>query len=180
MRLPFFQRVFGEPAGGTGHPSRVLFLDDDPIRASIFLEDYPEAVWVQTAEECIARLAECWDEIHLDHDLGGEVFVDMERDDCGMAVVRWLCLEPRPHLKRARFFVHSHNASASWMMVMQMLTSGFLAEGRPFGAPPPPPPPPPGLRGRWQALREWLGRIRHERYGPRSWGPAAGPDPDAD
>jgi hypothetical protein len=176
MKLPFFQRMFGGPGEDPNRPRRVLFLDDDPVRASIFLDEHPDAEWVQTAEDCIARLAECWDEIHLDHDLGGEVFVDMERDDCGMAVVRWLCLEPRPHLRRARFYVHSHNASASWMMVAQMLASGFQVEGRPFGAPPPPPSPPLGIRGRWQAVREWLARIRHERYGQQSWGP----DPDAD
>jgi hypothetical protein len=163
MRFALFKGVFGDPAGGPSGLRRVLFLDDDAGRASLFLAKNTEAVWVQTAEDCIDRLAERWDEVHLDHDLGGETFVDMERDDCGMAVVRWLCLEPRPHLKRARFYVHSHNAQAACMMVMQMLAAGFQAEGRPFGAPTPPPTPTRGLRGHWLALRQWLGQIRHER-----------------
>jgi hypothetical protein len=119
----------------------VLFLDDDPQRADAFLAEHPHAVWVQTAAECIARLAEPWDEVHLDHDLGGEQFVDFERDDCGMAVVRWICLEPRQHLRLARFQVHSHNAGAATMMGMQLLASGFTVELRPFGAPPLPPLP---------------------------------------
>ena len=59
-------------------PRRILFLDDDPARAEIFLAENPEAVWVQTADECIARLEEDWDEVHLDHDLGGERFVDLQ------------------------------------------------------------------------------------------------------
>jgi hypothetical protein len=31
-----------------------------------------------------------WDIVSLDHDLGFEEFVDSEREDCGMEVVRWL------------------------------------------------------------------------------------------
>ena len=72
---------------------KVLFMDDDPARGAMFLAAHPDAVWVGTAEACIAHLVEPWDEVHLDHDLGGEVFVDHERDDCGMAVVA-LALRP--------------------------------------------------------------------------------------
>lgn len=116
---------------------RVLFLDDDPKRAEVFLERYPHAVWVETAAECIARLAEPWDEVHLDHDLGGEVYVDMERDDCGMEVVRWLCAEPRPHLARVRFQIHSHNQAAAFVMGWELTSCGYAAEILPFGEPPP-------------------------------------------
>jgi hypothetical protein len=41
--------------------------------------------------------------------LGGEVLVDHERDDCGMAVVRWLCEEPHPHLPERRFVIYTLN-----------------------------------------------------------------------
>ena len=98
-----------------------------------------------TAIDCIARLAEPWDEIHLDHDLGGEQFVDVARDDCGMAVVRWIAFEPRPHLKRAKFLVHSHNGVAAYVMMLQLKGLGLRASARPFGEgswkPAPPPPP---------------------------------------
>jgi hypothetical protein len=116
-----------------GRPRRILFLDDDPQRAEIFLAQNPEAVWVETVDACIARLEEEWDEVHLDHDLGGERFVDLSRDDCGMAVVRWLCLSPRPHLVRTHFLVHSHNPMAAKMMAMQIHVAGFRVESRPFG-----------------------------------------------
>lgn len=124
------------PLNGSTAPSsrsRVLFLDDDPGRAEIFLAEVPHAVWVSTVEECLARLAEEWDEVHLDHDLGGETFVDCGREDCGMEVVRWLCLSARPHLNPTRFYVHSHNAAAADLMVMQLRVAGYQVEGRPFG-----------------------------------------------
>ena len=54
---------------------RVLFLDDDPRRAEIFLAENPEAVWVETVTDCVSRLEEKWDEVHLDHDLGGQQMV---------------------------------------------------------------------------------------------------------
>jgi hypothetical protein len=119
-------------------PARRLFLDDDPSRASRFLRRYPDAVWVQTVEECLACLEEPWDEVHLDHDLGGEQNVDFERGDCGMAVVRWIVREPRPHLTNARFFVHTHNTNAACLMALHLQQSGYPADVRPFDSAFPP------------------------------------------
>jgi hypothetical protein len=118
---------------GHGGSRRVLFLDDDPARAEVFLRDNPAAVWVETVEGCLARLAERWDEVHLDHDLGGRTLVDINQVDCGMEVIRWMCKEPRTHLHDTRFFVHTHNAAAGLLMVLQMRASGYQAEFRPFG-----------------------------------------------
>jgi hypothetical protein len=112
---------------------RLLFLDDDRQRAENFLKENPEAVWVTTVAECIARLDQPWDEIHLDHDLGGKTFVDSNDQECGMEVIRWLCKEPRTHLKDSRFFVHTHHAAAGLLMVLQMRGYGYKAEFRPFG-----------------------------------------------
>lgn len=168
--MGLFSRVFKRYRdalfpSGTGAPDRcegprrLLFLDDDPARAEVFLAENPHAVWVQTAAECITRLEEDWDEVHLDHDLGGERFVDDSREDCGMEVVRWLCLVSRPHLGRAQFFVHSHNPYAATVMGMELMTAGYKAELRPFGAPPLPPLPEETLeppRSPLRALRGWL------------------------
>ena len=51
-----------------------------PGRAAAFTARHPDAVWVQTVPECLGKLAERWDEVHLDHDLGGEHYVDSGRD----------------------------------------------------------------------------------------------------
>lgn len=177
------------PAAG---PDRVLFLDDDPERAEMFLARCPQAVWVTRADLCIGRLEEPWDEVHLDHDLNGERFVDVMRDDCGMAVVRWLCAVDREAVRNARFFIHSHNFAAASLMVECLLQNGYAAEYRPFGydlvdflsfAPPPPPRP----RGVWHRLggcwRRLFGRrsrvtrpslTRYDDGGLRGEGPRAG------
>lgn len=101
--------------------------------AEIFLKENPQATWVTTVAECLARLDQPWDEVHLDHDLGGKTFVDSQDQDCGMEVIRWLCKEPRAHLKDSRFFVHTHHAAAGLLMVLQMRGYGYKAEFRPFG-----------------------------------------------
>ncbi len=113
--------------------ARILFLDDDPGRARLFLKRHPVAVWVQTAEECIMHLQEDWDEVHLDHDLGGEIFVDPNRDDCGMEVVRWLCTDSGRPRAGTWFFVHSHNSEAAGLMVRMLRQHAYQAIYRPFG-----------------------------------------------
>ena len=125
---------------GPGSPShretsklRILFLDDDPNRARAFLLRRPEAVWVQTAEDCISRLTESWDQVHLDHDLGGEVFVDSSRPDCGMEVVRWLCNETAARFQNTQFIIHTYNSEAGETMVSSLCDSKYQAVYRPFG-----------------------------------------------
>lgn len=158
---------------------RLLFLDDDPERAAIYLAENPHAVWVQTVPECLNRLIETWDEVHLDHDLGGKTFVDSNEADCGMEVIRWLCASRHAHLRQTLFLVHSHNFLAGMLMVLQMRSSGYRAESRPFGlddparllphdddGPPdvepsqPCPQPPPASV--W-ALRRWFDSLRRGR-----------------
>jgi hypothetical protein len=146
---------------GSNQARRILFLDDDPIRAEIFLAANPEGVWVETASDCITRLAEEWDEVHLDHDLGGERFVDLSREDCGMEVVRWLCLEPHPHLKATRFLIHSHNSMAAEMMAMQIHVAGFQVESRPFGLATSLPPAEDACWSHRPGWQEWLARTVH-------------------
>jgi hypothetical protein len=109
-----------------------LFLDDDPTRAMLFLIRHPDAVWVQTACECIDRLSCDWDQVHLDHDLCGERFVDSSRTDCGMEVVRWLCAAFQEPLRDTQFIIHSHNTQAAEMMVWSLYEAGYHAAYRPF------------------------------------------------
>lgn len=111
---------------------RILFLDDDPARATHFLSKHPGVVWVQSVADCIRELGSPWDEVHLDHDLAGETYVSTDRGDCGMEVVRWLCEEPRPHLKSTEFIVHTRNENAACVMILHLEEMGFRVTARPF------------------------------------------------
>jgi hypothetical protein len=131
---------------------RILFLDDDPTRGIEFLTDNPHAVWVETAADCIRYLSEPWDEVHLDHDLGGERFADQDRDDCGLAVVRWLCDQPRTHLESSLFVIHTHNPTAAITMMFQLESTGYTVQRQPFGAHN-------GARSDWQPA--WISRLKN-------------------
>jgi len=106
---------------------RILFLDDDDTRTQGFLALNPEAVCVKTAGECIAYLKESWDEIYLDHDLGGEIFADSGREDTGMEVVRCIIRDLPSHLKNTLFIVHSMNVPAAVRMVEDLRSAGYTA-----------------------------------------------------
>ena len=112
---------------------KILFLDDDPKRTAQFLEHYPAAICVATSPDCIAQLASEWDEIRLDHDLGGEIYVDSQRVDCGMEVVRHLCEHRPKHLQQTHFIIHSYNDSAALLMCSKLKEYGYSAVYIPFG-----------------------------------------------
>jgi hypothetical protein len=77
-------------------PKRVLFLDDRSKRLHAALKKYAppeyELTLVCTVKECIKMISNepRWDIVSLDHDLGFEEFVNPERIDSGMEVIRWL------------------------------------------------------------------------------------------
>ena len=104
---------------------RILFLDDLPERSAEFLSVVPHGDCVDTAAACIARLAEGWDVVLLDHDLGGQAFVDPQEEDTGSGVVRWVVAN-RPAV--GRFVVHSLNEEAGRRMVADLRAAGYAAE----------------------------------------------------
>ena len=106
---------------------RILFLDDDPTRAQLFLRDNPDVLWVKTAEDCIAALDKAWDIVYLDHDLGDDGMGQAEYT--GMHVVRWV-EDNKPDVER--FHVHSWNIPAAAMMVQRLRDAGYPVTSRPF------------------------------------------------
>jgi|GEM_PF-1845432 len=103
---------------------RILILDDDPhpddpenpakagqFRIKQFNRKFIGNIvkWVMTAEEAIAELAENdWDAVFLDHDLGGETYVE-SGPGTGYEVAVWL--ERNPDRQPAQIFIHSLNTS---------------------------------------------------------------------
>ena len=111
---------------------KILFLDDDIRRMRVFRRCHPRAVWVQTARECIKRIFLPWDIISLDHDLGGQTYVDPQRKDCGMEVVRYILMNRPACLAKTRFIVHSQNQFAATMMAEALSSAGYSCEWEPF------------------------------------------------
>ena len=104
----------------------MLFLDDSLERRKKFQSINPSAVCVETAEECIGKLKEnkSIQFLFLDHDLGGKVFVDSNRADTGMEVVRWIVANS-PDIEK--IIVHSLNFSAAKEMVCKLQDAGYNA-----------------------------------------------------
>mgnify|MGYP000843881044 CR=1 FL=1 len=111
---------------------RILFLDDSSVRAHAFLRVHPGAVWAKSAAECVRRLSEPWDEVHLDYDLGWTTQTDPEVEESGMGVVYWIIKHKPEHLRRTAFVIHSHSRNASHYMADELRAAGYYAIRRPF------------------------------------------------
>ena len=110
--------------------SAVLFLDDDMTRCSNFRSRCPSADIVHDSESCIAKLQDGdYDEVHLDHDLGGEIYCDSNREDTGMEVVRWMCLNK---CNARTVIVHSYNPHGANEMMIALEAAGYRVLRIPF------------------------------------------------
>lgn len=124
--------------------ANILFLDDDSNRRNRFTRRMIGHIvtTVETANDCI----DCFhgsllqnkpfDLVCLDHDLGGEQYVDSLREDTGMEVVRWLCRVPLltiPMVTRVPILVHSFNIPAATSMVHTLLSNGYQSKHSLFG-----------------------------------------------
>lgn len=109
----------------------ILFLDDDPNRTKKFRSMVPSAHTVETADECINKLRDDhWHLICLDHDLGGEIFVDVTEYNTGTTVAKWIT-ENKPSVDFV--IVHSFNHPAATGMSMMISEAGYQVVYAPFG-----------------------------------------------
>jgi len=118
-------------------PSIILFLDDDESRTKAFRRWVPRArtaVDVKGIIELIEQSVkdgETIKHLFLDHDLGGETYVESGREDCGMEVVRYLCKNNLIH-HIVETIVHSHNEPAANDMLFSLWDAGYRAKRIPF------------------------------------------------
>ncbi|KKM69853.1 hypothetical protein LCGC14_1446560 [marine sediment metagenome] len=114
----------------------IFFLDDSEERIEVAIKHFgDDDLFIErTASEAIDTLDRIgdWGLVMLDHDLGGEVFVDSGREDCGMEVVRWI-VRHRPNIER--IVVHSWNSPAAEGMVETLRVAGYHVAYKPFSAP---------------------------------------------
>lgn len=109
----------------------ILFLDDDDNRWLIFKGHFGNSninlVRASTAKECISHLQSNdykWDFIFLDHDLGGQVYVDTWNDNTGSEVARWIVENYSE--SEATVIVHSFNPDGAVNMTKLLSQSGFF------------------------------------------------------
>lgn len=103
---------------------KVLLLEDDKTRIEYFKKRFREnddihfdVCYVDTAKDCISALQEQEFCLFLaDHDLGGEVYVDVNNTNTGSEVARWIRDNPDKY-KPMPVIVHSLNTSAAEYMV---------------------------------------------------------------
>ena len=112
---------------------RIIFLDDNHQRWYRFKDKVSDAVRAETADECIHLIRDSIkiDWLFLDHDLGGEAYVNSAREDCGMEVVRFLC---KDNLTKtiSNIVVHSHNTVAALEMYNKLKDAGYNVKLVPF------------------------------------------------
>ncbi len=141
---------------------KILFLDDDLERCKRFeafikaaKEHKKEIEYtiVHTAKDTIENLtSQYFDIISLDHDLGGEVYVNSNREDCGMEVVRHIL---NTDAKQGVVIIHTFNTVAGSNMLSDL---GIAYEDgkiyhrayAPFGT-----------DGYWQYLKHLLYESKH-------------------
>jgi len=118
---------------------KILFLDDNKKRIEFFKQFNPDADIVENAQDCIKSLKEngIYDLICLDHDLGGEVYVNSENKNTGMEVVRYL--ESKEYRKyyssnnvHCFIIVHTWNFKAGEEMVNRIRNVGYKVVYIPF------------------------------------------------
>ena len=109
----------------------ILFLDDNLERIERFIGEHPFGIVARTAREAIEALGYYreLDTVSLDHDLGGESFVDSSRADSGMEVVRWI-EQNKPKVKH--FIIHSVNPNAAAEMTQRLIAVGYEVERKPW------------------------------------------------
>jgi hypothetical protein len=109
----------------------ILFLDDSPIRTKEFKSNNPSAICVETAKDAIKELDSNieWSYVYLDHDLGGEKFVDSQNTNTGMEVVRWIVAN-KPNIDL--IIIHSLNPVAANNMLTDLKRAAYPTMVRPF------------------------------------------------
>ena len=114
--------------------TKTLFLDDSEERQEIaqkyFGKYWGDVTWAWTTKQAIQALKQSsYDLVFLDHDLGGEVFVDSKREDSGMEVVRWI-VQNKPQIDT--IVIHSWNLPAAKNMELYLRDAGYAVSRTPF------------------------------------------------
>ena len=100
---------------------RVIFLDDSSSRQCVMKSMLPCIVQTETADETIEEIQKnpTVDYLFLDHDLGGQVYVDSNEHNTGMTVAKWI-VEHKEEVDIGYVIVHSFNPAGAMNMYNEL------------------------------------------------------------
>jgi CheY-like chemotaxis protein len=115
---------------------KILLLEDDPNRVEQFQQRVKELnernnikfelVHVETAKDCIDKLeTDKFKLVLLDHDLGGEVYVDTDNTNTGSEVARWMNKNP-DKIKGVSIITHTFNPAGAKNIVALVPQCGYV------------------------------------------------------
>jgi CheY-like chemotaxis protein len=114
--------------------ARVFVLEDDPQRIRLFREAlfHADATFAESCAEAIQKFKPPYAVMSLDHDLGGQVFVNSTEENTGAGFCRWL-----PETDVEAWYpvvvVHSYNPDGASTMMRTLRDKGYRAIQQPFG-----------------------------------------------
>ena len=115
---------------------KVFVLEDDPNRIETIKNRFGKkanfifTVNIQEAKEKFNPVNENYDLIMLDHDLGGQVYVDSKENNTGAEFCRWI-LKNKFNLPQV--IIHSHNIVGAEIMEEYLIKGGHNVLKIPFG-----------------------------------------------
>lgn len=108
---------------------RIFILEDDPARITAFKfaidgkAEVTVAQWVHGQYGAIESYKPPYDLLLLDHDLGGQTFVDSSEENTGAGFVRWL--GKAPETDRPDIIIHSWNPDGGRAMARELVQNGW-------------------------------------------------------
>ena len=112
---------------------KIFILEDNIERVKSFRKMFhPEQLVftdkVEYAKDILKK--DTFDVLFLDHDLGGEIFVESNREDTGYELVKYIVENELQ--KKARICIHSHNPFGSEYMLKALEKANYTAFLKPF------------------------------------------------
>lgn len=113
---------------------KILILEDNKDRIATFkrtLGGRFNLTFTEHAAQAIdaifdaANVGYAFDVIFLDHDLGGDTYVDQDNTNTGSEVVRWITGDDSPPLEQPVIIIHSLNHDAAKNMLSKLEAHGF-------------------------------------------------------
>lgn len=112
---------------------RIFILEDDRQRILLFREASAEldVTYAESCAEAQERYHPPYDVMFLDHDLGGQIFVNSDDDNTGSAFSRWLPADDAKY--HPTIIIHSYNPDGTEYMRQTLVDKGYTAHKIPFG-----------------------------------------------